>query len=139
MTPFPSLRHKIQVYQDDKRSERAFPWNNGNAFQFSVPPMMQNNPGKRAPGKIRVRWSKKSRYNPMKTKRPNSPEITVNNLDTIDMDRKVQLSVKVCDRFGPSYSFCKQNIPPPPPQEPERSDENWIRAHKKYTKRNGGD
>ena len=27
VTPFPSLRHKIQAYQDDKRSERVLPWN----------------------------------------------------------------------------------------------------------------
>ena len=69
VTPFPSLRHKIQAYQDDKRSERVLPWNNGNMFQFSAPPMMQNNPTKRASGKIRARWSNKSRYNPMKTKK----------------------------------------------------------------------
>ena len=42
-------------------------------FQFSVAPMVQNNPGKRAPGKVRARWSNKSRYNPMKAKRPNYP------------------------------------------------------------------
>ena len=44
--PFPSLRHKIQAYQDNKRSERVLPWNNGSMFQFSAPPMMQNNPRK---------------------------------------------------------------------------------------------
>ena len=44
--PFPSLRHKIQAYQDDKRSKRVLSWNNGCMFQFSAPPMMQNNPGK---------------------------------------------------------------------------------------------
>ena len=44
--PFPSLRHKIQAYQDDNRSERVLSWNNDNMFQFSAPPMVQNNPQK---------------------------------------------------------------------------------------------
>ena len=30
--PFPSLRHKIHAYQDDKRGETELPWNNGNNF-----------------------------------------------------------------------------------------------------------
>ena len=67
---FPFPEHKIQAYQDVKRSARVLPWNNGNTLQFSSPPMTQNNPRK-APGKIRARWSNKSRYIPMKTKRPN--------------------------------------------------------------------
>ena len=32
--PFPSLRHKIQAYQDDKRGETELPCNNGKTFQF---------------------------------------------------------------------------------------------------------
>ena len=44
--PFPSLRHKIQAYQDDKRNERVLPRNNGNTFQFSAPPMTSRNPQK---------------------------------------------------------------------------------------------
>ena len=103
--PFPSLRCKIQAYQDVKRSERVLPWNNGSTFQFSAPPMMQNNPRKRAPGKISARWLSKSRYNPMKAKRPNTPETTMTKLDNIDTDKKPSLSAKICDRFGPSCSF----------------------------------
>ena len=97
VTPFLSLRHKIQAYQDDQRSERVFPWsNNGNTFQFCAPPMTQNNPRMRAPGKIRARWSNKTRYNPMKTKRPNTPEKSVTDMDITDMDKmKAPLSVKV--------------------------------------------
>ena len=41
VTPFPCMRYKIQAYQDDKRSETVLPWNNGNTFQFSAPPMTQ--------------------------------------------------------------------------------------------------
>ena len=50
MTPFPSLRHKIQAYQDDQRSEWVLPWNSGYTFQFSDPPVTQNNASKRVPG-----------------------------------------------------------------------------------------
>ena len=35
--PFPSLRHKIQAYQDDKRSERVLPWNNGSSVSILCP------------------------------------------------------------------------------------------------------
>ena len=32
--PFPSLRQKIQVFQDDKRQNMTTPWNDGNTVQF---------------------------------------------------------------------------------------------------------
>ena len=72
--PFPSLRCKIQTYQDNKRKETELLWNIGNIFQLSAPPMMSRNPRKRTPGKIRARQSSKSRYNPMKMRRPNTQE-----------------------------------------------------------------
>ena len=108
--PFPFLRHKIQAYQDDKRNETVLPWNGGNTFQFSAPPMTSRNPRKRAPDMIRVRWLSKSRYNPMKGGRPNTPEINVTDLDAIDMENKIPSPVKVCDRIGLSCSFCKQAL-----------------------------
>ena len=137
VAPFPSLRCKIQAYQDDQRCERVLPWNRGNTFQFYAPPITQNNPRKRAPGKIRARWSNKSRYNPMKTKRSNTPEMTVTNMDTMDMDKKVPLSVKVCKRFGSSCSFCKKNVSHPSPQESDWSDEGWTGGHINTQKQTG--
>ena len=50
--PFPSLRHKIQAFQDDKGQETALPWNDGSVFQFSVPLKLPGNPRKRTSGKI---------------------------------------------------------------------------------------
>ena len=64
----------------------------------------------------------------MKAKRPNTQETTMNNLDAIDTDKKAALSVKICDRFGPSCSFCKQNILHPSPQESDWSDGDWTGA-----------
>ena len=131
MTPFPSLRCKIQAYQEDQRSEKVLPWSNsGNTFQFSTPPVTQNNPRKGAPGKIRARWSNKSRYNTMNTKRPNTPETSLTNMDTTHMDKtKEPLLAKVCKRFGLSCSFCKQHILHPSPQESDWSDEDWTGEH----------
>ena len=82
VTPFPSLRCKIQAYQDDQGNEEVLQW--GNTFQFSAPPMTKTNPRKKSPGKIRARWSNKARYNPMNTKRPNTPDIPVTNMDKTD-------------------------------------------------------
>ena len=135
--PFPFLRRKIQVYQDDKRSKMVLPWNNGNTFQFSAPHMTQNNPKKRAPGKIRARCSNKSRYNPMKAKRPNTPEMIMTNLDTIDKDKNVPLLVKICDEYGPSCSFCRQEAPHPSPQESDWSDKDWNGTRTKAQKETG--
>ena len=35
--PFPSLRCKMQAFQDDNRQETALPWNSDSSFQFSAP------------------------------------------------------------------------------------------------------
>ena len=40
--PSPSLRQKIQAFQDDKRQEMTIPWNDGNTFQFSALPKMSS-------------------------------------------------------------------------------------------------
>ena len=63
--------------------------------------------------------------------------MTVNNLDTRDMDKKAPLSVKVCNRFRPSCSFCKQNFLHPSPQESDWSEENCTGAHKNKQKETG--
>ena len=117
VTPFSSLKRKIQAYQDYMKSAMVLPWNNCNTFHFSAPPMTQNNPRKRVSGNIRARWSNESRYNPMKTKRPNTPEMTMTKLDNIDIDKKTLLPVKICDSYGLSCLFCKQGTPHPLPQE----------------------
>ena len=61
--PFPSLRQKIQAFQDDKTHETAMPWIDGSTFQFSALPKMPINPRKRTTGKIRIRWSDRNRFN----------------------------------------------------------------------------
>ena len=61
--PFPSLRWKIQAFQDDKRQVMAVPWNDGSEFQFSTPPKTSRNPRKTTTGKIRTRWSGRNRFN----------------------------------------------------------------------------
>ena len=109
--PFCSPRHMMQAYQDDKRKETVLPWNNGNLFQFSAPHMMSGNPRKRAPGKIRTRWLSKSKYNPMKVRRPSTSETKMTDLDAIDSNNMALSPAKVCNRFGLSCSLCKQGDP----------------------------
>ena len=87
--------------------------------------MTSKNPRNRAPGKIRGRQSIKSRYNPIKARRPNTSEIKVTELDVIDMDNKALFLVRVCNKFRLSCSFCKQGAPHLSPQESEWSSEDW--------------
>ena len=64
--------------------------------------------------------------------------MTVNNLDTIDMDKKIPLSVKVCNRSGLSCSFCKQNILHPHPKSQAGQMKiglEHIKVHKKKQER----
>ena len=96
--PFPSLRWKIQAFQDVKRQEMTMPWNDGSAFQFSAPSKMPRNPRKQTTGKIRTRWLDRNRFNPIKTRRPNTPDTKVSELDKIDI--KAPIPTKACDRFG---------------------------------------
>ena len=111
--PFPSLRSKIHVFQDDKRHMTALPWNDGSAFQFSAPPKMPRNPRKRTTGKFRTRLSDKNRSNPIKSRRPNTPETKMTHLDKIDTNIEAPTPVKACDRFELSCSYCKQGTPHP--------------------------
>ena len=85
VTPFPSLRHKIQPHQANQRNEKVLQW--GNTLRISAPPVTQTNPRKRTPGKIRARWSNKARYNPIKTKRPNTLDVPVTTMDMTDSDK----------------------------------------------------
>ena len=103
----------------------AMPWNSGSAFQFSVPPMMPRNSRRRTTGKIRTRWLGKNRFNPIRFRKPNNPDIKVTERDTIDIDIKAPLPIKACDRFGLSCSFCKQGSLHPLPQESDWSSEDW--------------
>ena len=120
--PFPSLRQKMQAFLDNKRQETTVPWSDGSAFQFPAPPKMPRNPRKRATGKIRTRWLGRNRFNPIKTRRLNTPDMKVSELDKIDTDIKAPILTKACDRFGLSCSYCKQGALHPSPQD---SSEDW--------------
>ena len=89
--PFPSLRWKIQAFQDEKRQEMTVPWNDGSVFQFFAPPKTPRNPRKRTTGKIRTRWSGRNSFNSIKTRRPNTPDTKVSELDKIDSAIKVPI------------------------------------------------
>ena len=123
--PFSSIRHKVQAFQDDKRHEMTLPWNDGTVFQFSAPPKMPRNLRKRTTGKIITRWLDNNRFNPIKTRRPNTQEAKVPDLDTIDTGIEAPVLVKVWDRFGLLCSYCKQGAPHPSSQESVWSIKDW--------------
>ena len=62
----------------------------------------------------------------MKTKRPNTLETSVTNMETTEMDR-----------FGPSCQFCKQNVSHPSPQESDWTDVDWTGGHTNTQKPTG--
>ena len=122
--PFPSLTWKIQASRDNKRQEMTMPWNDGSMFQFSTPPKMPRNPRKQTTGKIRTRWLGRNRLNPIKMRRPNTPDTKVSELDKIDI--KALILTKSCDRFCLSCSYCEQGAPHPSPQESDWWSEDWV-------------
>ena len=101
------------------------PWNDGSAFQFSALPKTSRYPRKRTTGKIRTKWSSRNRFDPIKTRRPNTPDIKVSELDKIYTDIKAQIQTKACERFGLSCSYCEQGAPHPLPQESDWSSKDW--------------
>ena len=129
--PFPSLRHKIQAFQDNKRQETALPWNDGSTFQFSAPSKMSQNPRKRTSCKIRTRWSGKSRFNSIKSRSPNTPETKMSDTDNIATDIKASVVIKACNRFGLSCSYCKQGALHPSPKESDWFIKDWDRTKAK--------
>ena len=132
--PFPSLRWKIQVFQDHKRQEMTIPWNDGKTLQFSAPPKMPRNLRKQTTGKIRIRWSGRNRFYLIKMRRPYTLDTKVSELDKVDI--KAPILTKACDRFGLSCSYCEQGVPHPSPQESDLSSKDWDSTKAKAREQN---
>ena len=86
---------------------------------------MPTNPRKRTTGKIRTRWLGRNRFNPIKIRRPNTPETKVSDLDRVDTDIKVPILTKACNRFGLPCYYCEQGVLHPSPQESDWSSKDW--------------
>ena len=121
--PFPSLRWKIQTYQEDKRQTKATPWNDRNTFQFSTPPKIIRYLRRQTTGKIRTRWSGKNWFNPIRTRRPNTQDTKVSELNKVEI--KAPIPAKACDSFGLLCSYCEQGVLHPSPQELDWSSKDW--------------
>ena len=131
--PFTSLRQKIQAFQDDKGQNMTMPWNNSNMVQFSAPPKMLRNLRKWSTSKIRTRWAEIA-SNPIKTRRPNTPDTKASELDRVDI--KAPIPKKACGSFSLSCSYSMQGTPHPLPQEPEWSSEDWDGTKAKAREQN---
>ena len=121
--PFSLSKTEIEAFQDDRRQETMIPWNDGNMFQFFAPPKTPRSLRKQTTGKIRIRWSGRNWFNPVKTRRPNTSDAKVLELDKVDI--KTPILTKACDRFGLSCSYCELGAPHPSPQELYWSNEDW--------------
>ena len=127
--PFPSLRYKIQAFQDDN-SKQTMTWNSSMTPQFSTPPRPHRSPRKCAPGKTRTRWSncnhqfnqiRKNRYNTCDTG-PND----MNKINTIQPTPK-----RACECTDGSCIYCKYDAPHPSAIPSDWSSEDWDREKAK--------
>ena len=139
VTPFPlpetaKFRHIRMVREVSKMLQL------GNTFQFSAPPVTQTKPRNRATGKIRARWSNKARYNPMKTKRSNTPEISVINMDTWQTQTKwrCHFQLKCVKGLDHLVNFASSLFHIPYQKESDWTDEDWTEGHTKNTKSQQG-
>ena len=124
VTPFPSLRQKIQVFKGDKRQNMTMPWDNGNMVQFSAPPKMPRNSRKHVIDKIRTIWSNRNhRFNPIKTNRYSTLDTKMTDMKKIDIIKPTPS--KVCEHFGLSCSYCRQYTLHPSPVHSDWSSKNW--------------
>ena len=124
VTPFPSLRRKIQAFKDDMRQNVTMPWNNEHMVQFFAPPKTPRNLRKHTLGKIRTRWSKRNhRFNPIKTRRLNTMNRETMKMNKTDVIKPVPKRVYEC--FGPNCSYCRQDASHPSLIHSDWSCEDW--------------
>ena len=83
---------------------------------------MPRNPRKQTTGKIRTRWLGRNMFNPIKMRRPNTPNTKVSELDKVYI--KAPIQTKACDRFGLLCSYFKQGALHSLPQESDWSRED---------------
>ena len=121
--PFPSLRCKIQAFQDDN-TKQAMTWNSGTMPQFSTPPRPHRSPRKCTPGKARTRWSNHNhQFNPIKTKRYNTQGTESNSTSKINI---IQPTPKrACECNDSSCTYCKYEAPYPSAVPSDSSSEDW--------------
>ena len=134
LIPFSFLRWEIHAFQDDKRQNMTIPWKDNNTFQFSTPSKMPRYLTKQTTGKIRTRWLSRNQFNPIKTKRHNTPDIKVSELDRVDI--KAPILIKACDSFSLSCLYCKQGVLHPFPQESDWSSKDWDGTKTKAREQN---
>ena len=133
---FPSLRQKIQAYQDNKRQTMTAPWNNRNILQFSALPKIERNPRKWTTGKIRSRWSGKYQFNPIKMRRPNTQHPGHTGVRIRQVWDKSPNTSKACNSFVLLCSCCEQGALHPSLQESDWSREDWDSDNNKAREQN---
>ena len=121
--PFPSLRCKIQAFQDDN-SKQMMTWNSGMMPQFSTPPRSHRSPRKFAPGKTRTRWSNHNHwFKSIRTNRYNTCDTESNDMNKINIIKPTPK--RACECTDGSCIYCKYKAPNPSPVPSDWSSEDW--------------
>ena len=123
MIPFPSLRCKIQAFQDDN-SKQMIAQNSHMTLQFPAPPKPHQSPRKCTPGKTRTRWSNCNHwFNPIRTNRYNTLKTEPNDMDKIDTVQPTPKRACVCS--DGLCNYCKYEAPHPSQEPSDWSSEEW--------------
>ena len=121
--PFPSLRCKIQAFQDDS-SKQTMTWHSSTMPQFFAPPRPHRSPRKCAPGKTRARWSNHNHwFNPFRTNRYNTHDTEPNDINKINIIQPTPN--RGCEHTDGSCTYCKYEAPQPFPVPSDWSSEDW--------------
>ena len=107
--PFPSLRCKIQAFQDDN-SKQMMTWNCSMMPQFSTLPRPHRSPRKCAPGQTRTRWSNHNHwFNPIRTNRYNTHDTELNDMNKINITQPTPK--RACECTESLCTYCKYKAP----------------------------
>ena len=120
--PFPSLKHKIQAFQDDN-SKQMMTWNSSMMPQFSGPPRPHRSPRKCTPGKTRTRWSNcNHQFNPIRTNRYSTLDGEPNDMNKINIILPTPKRACECTNALSTYYKYKALHPSPVPSNWSNED-----------------
>ena len=123
VTPFPSLRWKIQAYKNDTK-QATMTWKNGIMPQFSIPQKPSWYPRECTSGKIRNRWSRHNhQFNPIKTNRYNT--LDVNSMDMNKINIIQPVPKRACECSMDTCTYCKYKGLHASPIPSDWSSEDW--------------
>ena len=119
--PVPSLRRKIQAYQDENNKQTSA-WNQEHAApHFPIQPQPKH---KHTSGKTRTRWSnQRNWFNPIKKEHYNTQNKETTDIRKIDLIRPTPKWL--CTRIHEWYTYCTYGALHPPNTPLDWSSGDW--------------